>query len=109
MFQPYLLVHLLQRKQNVLFSPDGKKLVLFYFGEVYISVVPPERLIFPQSRGKDFHVFLWSLFDVRQAEEPILQLICHGHFPVQTASPEESRYTLWHPWGGKFIPYFIHL
>ena len=43
MFQPYLLVCLLQHKQNVLFSLDGKKLVLFYFGEVYINMASPKR------------------------------------------------------------------
>jgi hypothetical protein len=35
LFNYYLLVRLLQRKQVALFSPDGKIVYLFYFNEVY--------------------------------------------------------------------------
>jgi hypothetical protein len=35
LFNYYLLVRLLQRKQVVLFSPDGERVFLFYDKEVY--------------------------------------------------------------------------
>ena len=95
LFNLYLLIRLLQRKQVVLFSPDGRTVYLFYHNEVYKArMVDLERdflpIPIPSSKA-----FIWSLFDIRKPEEPELFMVSHPCFPVQTALPDPIRYHTW--------------
>lgn len=96
LFHYYLLVQLLQRKQVVLFSPDGKNV---YHNEVYtanmetlakqgLDVSLPIPM--PSSR-----VFIWSLFDINEPKEPAKFLVAYPCLPVQTTSPNLLRYKTW--------------
>lgn len=97
LFQYYILVRLLQRKQVVLFSLDGEKLFLFYHDKVYTpeptSVLSSLQL--PRSKPSSSDVFVWSLFDINQRSEPRQLLFNECCFPVQTASPDPIRYKGW--------------
>ncbi|KAF8522170.1 hypothetical protein BU17DRAFT_64501 [Hysterangium stoloniferum] len=94
LFLFYLLVRLLQQKQNVLFSLDGSQLFLFFHDTVYsamagMSPTPPT----PKSSSPD--VFIWSLFDISARQEPPFPLLSYHCFPVQTASPDPVRFKIW--------------
>jgi hypothetical protein len=100
LFLYYLLVRLLQRKQVVLFSPDGEWLYLFYHGEVYTTsmtafVTKGIRVLLPNPISYSSKVFIWSLFDIYKREEPETLLVAYPCFPVQTASPNPIRYKIW--------------
>jgi hypothetical protein len=94
LFLYYFLVRLLQRKQVVVFSPDGRMLYLFYHNEVYV-VGMEIALSLPKPKF-DSNVFIWSLFDIREAKEPRKLLVSHPCLPVQTASLNPIRYKIWH-------------
>ncbi|KIL59542.1 hypothetical protein M378DRAFT_169206 [Amanita muscaria Koide BX008] len=94
LFLYYLLIRLLQRKQVVLFSPDGEALYLFYHDQVYSTRVGSidESLPLPLFNS---NVFIWSLFDIRKPNEPERFLVTYPCLPVQTASPDPIRYKIW--------------
>ena len=60
MFLFYLLVHLLQCKQIILFSVDSTRLFSFYFGKVWTVIVHPAlKLLDPRSRAPtSFPIFI---------------------------------------------------
>ena len=92
----YFLVRLLQRKQVVLFSPDGQRLYLFYHTEVYtISMETVNRDISLPNPIPSSKVFIWSLFDIRDRKEPEGFMVTRPCCPVQTASPSPIRYKTW--------------
>jgi len=99
LFSYYLLVRLLQRKQVVLFSPDGKMVYLCYHTEIY--TVSMEALAAPgvgvslPNPISSSNVFIWSLFDIRERKEPESFLVTRPCFPVQTTSPDPIRYRTW--------------
>ncbi|KIM41036.1 hypothetical protein M413DRAFT_158284 [Hebeloma cylindrosporum] len=98
LFNYYLLVRLLQRRQVVLFSPDGMRLFLFYHDGVY--ALPMSVLA---GRGRDVlpdpisssKLFLWTLFDIFESRGPVLPLVADPCFPVQTTLPDPIRYQTW--------------
>ena len=96
LFNCYLLVRLLQRKQVVLFSLDGEELFLFYFyfGEVYEALASEVKRKFPEPKSSS-GVFIWSLFDIAEEKEPMKHLYNSPCFPVQTASHDPMRYKTW--------------
>ena len=95
LFNYYLLVRLLQRKQVVLFSPDGDMMYLFYFGKVYKALAAPGvGASFPNPISSS-NVFIWSLFDIRERKEPESFLVTYPCFPVQSASLDPIRYRTW--------------
>ena len=94
MFNIYLLVRLLQRKQVVLFSPDGVRGYLFYdkvysmsLNDVDADISLPRRLS-PTN-------FIWSLFDMQEKKEPKRFMVTLPCIPVQTASPDPVQYKMW--------------
>jgi hypothetical protein len=95
LFLYYLLVRLLQLKQVVLFSPNGKELYLFYHDQVYHRVgdINFFDTSFPQPKFSK--IFIWSLFDIRAEKEPERFLVTYPCFPVQTTSPNPIRYKIW--------------
>ena len=97
LFQYYLLVRLLQRKQIVLFSMDGERLYLFYHDKVYTAsmVTRAIDMRLPQPKSWSSNVFIWSLFDIRERNEPEMFLVLPPSLPVQTASPDSIRYKIW--------------
>jgi len=92
----FILVRLLQLKQNVLFSIDGISLFLFYLGKVYRSstsaLLGSESQLPEQICPK---VFIWSIFDIAKIEEPASFFFSNPCLPVQTASPDPGRYKIW--------------
>jgi hypothetical protein len=99
LFHYYLLARLLQRKQVVLFSPDGKKVYLFYYGEVYTVgmdalATQGTDVSLPNPKSSS-NVFIWSLFDIREPKEPARFLVTRPCLPVQTASLNPIRYKIW--------------
>jgi hypothetical protein len=98
LFNYYLLVRLLQRKQVVLFSPDGKVVYLFYFTGVFkasvegLAVGMGDSLPHPISSS---NAFIWSLFEIRDWKEPELFLVHRPCFPVQVVSPDPTQYKTW--------------
>ena len=99
LFHYYLLVRLLQRKQVILFSPNGKTVYLFYYNEVYTASV---ETLAAHAVGVSLpnpipssNVFIWSLFDIRERKEPESFLVTRPCFPVQTALPDPLRYRTW--------------
>jgi hypothetical protein len=99
LFNYYLLVRLLQRKQVVLFSPDGKVVYLFYFTGVLRASMQGlavlgvgDSLPYPISSS---NAFIWSLFEIRDGKEPEFFLVSHPCFPVQVVPPDPSRYRTW--------------
>jgi hypothetical protein len=101
LFLFYLLVRLLQLRQVVLFTLDGNDLYLFYHGEVYTTTVASlnttQKLFrLPQPESQTSEVFMWSLFDIREKQEPDLVLITHPCVPVQAAPPDSVRFRTWH-------------
>ena len=95
LFNYYLLVRLLQRKQVVLFSPDGESVFLFYHREVYtvrMEAIYGDVLPYPKSSS---NVFIWSLFDIYGPKEPKKVLVNRPCLPVQVASPNPIRYKIW--------------
>ena len=94
LFNYYLLVRLLQQKQVILFSPDGEEVFLFYHNEVYtLRMEALSAYMLPQPIFSD--VFIWSLFDIREAREPKKFLVNYPCFPVQVTSPNPIRYKVW--------------
>ena len=98
LFNYYLLVRLLQRKQLVLFSPDGECVYLFFYDKVYAV----KESLATQDVGaslphpvSSLNIFIWSLFDIRERREPKRFLVTHPCCPVQTASPDPVRYRTW--------------
>ncbi|KIM49471.1 hypothetical protein M413DRAFT_407520 [Hebeloma cylindrosporum] len=96
LFSYYLLIRLLQRKQVVLFSPNGVVVYLFYHNEVYKARVGDldgeASLPKPVSATS---IFIWSLFDILKREDPAHFLVTYPCFPVQVASPDPARYAIW--------------
>ena len=106
LFNYYLLVRLLQRKQVVLFSSDGKIVYLFFFNEVYtVSMdglsVPGVGASYPHPISSDS--FIWSLFDIREKKEPERFMVSYPCCPVQTALPDPTRYRTWQKEGFPLI------
>jgi hypothetical protein len=102
LFLYYLLVRLLQRKQVILFSPDGERLYLFYHNEVYmvgmkaLAIKGIEvSLPGPNPISNFLNVFIWFLFDIHKPKEPKMFLVTSPCLPVQTASPNPIRYKIW--------------
>jgi hypothetical protein len=95
LFLYYLLVRLLQRKQVVLFSPNGERLYLFYHNEVYAVEMTALGETLPNPISDSSNVFIWSLFDIQQPIEPTSPLVTYPCLPVQTASPNPIRYKIW--------------
>ena len=97
MFLPYFLIRLLQYKQIVLFTVDGTRLFLFHVGEVWTAIANPMlQLPLPRRPQKlSLKQFVWSLFDIKASTEPEEMLIRQHCFPIQTASPDVSRYRRW--------------
>jgi hypothetical protein len=91
LFLYYLLVRLLQQKQVVLFSPNSKKLFLFYHNGVYTASMnmldTGIGILLPNPVSYSLHVFIWLLFDIHKREEPETFLVAYPCLPVQTASP----------------------
>ena len=97
LFNYYLLVRLLQRKQVILFSPDGERVFLFYDKEVYavsMETLAGGDVSLPNPESSS-NVFIWSLFDIREPKEPKSFLVTRPCFPVQTALPNPDRYQTW--------------
>ena len=94
LFQLYFLIHLLQRKQSVLFSWNGDEVFLFHLGKAYHApnVTQMSAEFLPRPRAP---VFLWSLFDVYAPVPPAPIFVRTGFHPVQTASPDPRRYKDW--------------
>ena len=97
LFLYYLLIRLLQRKQVVLFSPDGEALYLFYHDQVYYRIggIGGIDVPLPLPISNSSNVFIWSLFDIRLPEEPKRFLVTYPCLPVQTASLNSIRYKIW--------------
>ncbi|KAF8968253.1 hypothetical protein BDZ97DRAFT_1799501 [Flammula alnicola] len=96
----YLLVRLLHLKQVVLFSLDGVRLHLFYHDKVHtvstmalLAVQQEQQLPKPKSSRK---VFIWSLFDIREQNEPERFLVHRPCLPVQAALLDPIRYETWY-------------
>ena len=110
LFNYYLLVRLLQWKQVVLFSPDGKIVYLFYYLGVYeVTIAALASLDVDESLPNPIspsNVFIWSLFDIHEQKEPDLFLVTLPCLPVQVASPNPIRY---HTWKKEMVPLFIGL
>ena len=97
MFNYYLLVRLLQRKQVVLFSPNGKIVFLFYYDGVYevtMEVLAARSVGLPNPISPS-NVFIWSLFDIHERKEPESSLVTYLCFPVQVVSLDPIRYSIW--------------
>ena len=94
LFLYYLLIRLLQRKQVVLFSPDGEALYLFYHDQAYYRVGGIDESL-PQPISNSSNVFIWSLFDIHEPKEPKRFLVTYPCLPVQTASLNPIRYKIW--------------
>ncbi|KAF8525778.1 hypothetical protein BU17DRAFT_62351 [Hysterangium stoloniferum] len=94
LFLFYLLVRLLQQKQNVLFSLDGRQLFLFFHDAVYLAKAGMDPIP-PTAKPLSPNVFIWSLFDISARQEPPFPLLSCYCFPVQTASPDPVRYKIW--------------
>ena len=97
LFSYYLLVRLLQRKQVVLFSPDGERVFFFYVHEVYtvsMDALAGGDASLPNPISSS-NVFIWSLFDINELKAPKSVLVTSPCFPVQTASPNPVRYKTW--------------
>ena len=92
LFLPYLLARLLQLNQSVLFSLDGERLYLFYFGHVWTATAD-SNLSLPTRAHTSTPVFIWSLFDVKV--EPGDPLVWNTCYPIQTNSLDRSRYKRW--------------
>ena len=90
---PYLLIRLLQQRQIVLFTVDGVRLYLFYHDQVYFGQIASFTLTLPESTKDD--IFIWSLFDIKNREEPAEVLLRPQCLPVLTASPDGSEYRIW--------------
>lgn len=92
----YFLIRLLQLRQVILFSPKGEVVYLFYHDGVYML---------PEARGSVSDIlpvpktspgaFIWSLFDISVEAEPPSILVDWPCFPIQTASPNPSRFKVW--------------
>ncbi|KAF8516548.1 hypothetical protein BU17DRAFT_92637 [Hysterangium stoloniferum] len=63
LFLFYLLVCLLQQKQNVLFSLDGRQLFLFFHDAVYSAKAGMDPNP-PTAKSSSPEVYIWSLFDI---------------------------------------------
>ncbi|KAF8802999.1 hypothetical protein BYT27DRAFT_7196147 [Phlegmacium glaucopus] len=97
LFQYYLLIRLLQLKQVVLFTLNGEDLLLFYHNEVHQAVLGDiRREVLPQAKSQSSNIFIWSLFDIEGQNEPKGILVRPPCLPVQTASPNPSRYKTWY-------------
>ncbi|KAF8803006.1 hypothetical protein BYT27DRAFT_7196153 [Phlegmacium glaucopus] len=97
LFQYYLLIRLLQLKQVVLFTLDGEDLLLFYHDAVYQGVLGDiRREVLPEAKSPSSNIFIWSLFDIEGQNEPETILVQAPCLPVQTASPNPSRYKTWY-------------
>ena len=99
LFNYYLLVRLLQRKQVVLFSPDGKIVYLFYFNEVYTVnmdglAVPGVGASYPHPISSS-DAFIWCLFDMWDKKGPERFMVSYPCVPVQVVSPDPTRYSTW--------------
>jgi len=104
-FLPYLLIRLLQQKQIVLFTLDGVRLYLFYHDQVYFGRIEDFTLTLPYCE-KD-GTFIWSLFDIKARMEPAELLLSSQCLPVQTASPDSSRYRIWTEQMSVMAPYIV--
>ena len=96
-FQFYLLVRLLQLQQVVLFTLDGERLYLFYHGRVYTSYIAQLISFQPELQlpvPKTSNVFIWSLFNICEKQEPKPLLFKPPCIPVQTASPDPIRFKM---------------
>jgi hypothetical protein len=97
LFQFYALVRLLQQKQVVLFlSRSGEELYLFYHDGVHTiptASLKDSDLPIPSTLSSD--VFIWSLFDIPERNEPNTLLVLPPCVPVQTTSPDPCRYKTW--------------
>ena len=51
-----------------------------------------ETLPMPESLS---NVFIWSLLDIREKQEPCRLLVTSPCFPIQTASPDPVQYKIW--------------
>jgi len=99
-FLYYLLVRLLQRKQIVVFSIDGEELFFFHHDNVYTADVTGLKILestlrLPQPKSSRSDIFIWSLFDIKKRDEPDNLFVLQPCLPVQTASPDPSRYKIW--------------
>ena len=95
-----LLRRLLQRRQVVLFTVNGDSLYLFYHGNVYTTAMAmlitiPESFRLPKPKLRTSKVFMWSLFDIQEQQEPAAFLTNPPCLPVQTASPDQIRFKTW--------------
>jgi hypothetical protein len=97
LFQYYVLVRLLQQKQVVLFlSRSGQDLYLFYHDGVHtIPTASLKDASLPRPSTLLSDVFIWSLFDIPERNEPNTLLVFPPCVPVQTTSPDPCRYKTW--------------
>jgi len=103
-FLPYLLVRLLQQRQIVLFTLDGDDVYLFYDGEVHTGSTK-RTLTLPWCKTLNMPIFIWSLFDIALKREPPKTLL-RGR-PIQTASPDSSRYEIWTKRASVLTPHIV--
>jgi len=86
LFQYYTLVRLLQQKQVVLLlSLDGQRLYLFYHDGVYTILtasLDDEGPIFNPKKSTS-KVFIWSLIDIQERDEPNWRLTRPPYHPWQ--------------------------
>ena len=97
LFQYYTLVRLLQQKQVVLLlSLDGQRLYLFYHNGVHTiltALLDDEDL--PNPKKSTSKVFIWSLIDIQERDEPHWLLTRPPCSPVQTARLDSCRHNIW--------------
>jgi hypothetical protein len=97
LFQYYTLVRLLQQKQIVLLlSLDGQRLYLFYHDRVHtILTASLDDEDLPSPKKSTLKVFIWSLIDIQERDEPNWLLTRPPCLPVQTARLDSCRYKIW--------------
>jgi hypothetical protein len=99
LFRYYTLVRLLQQKQVVLLlSLDGQRLYLFYHDGVYTMLtasLDDDLQDLPNRKILSSKVFIWSLIDIQERNEPDWLLTRPPCLPVQTAPLDSCRYKIW--------------
>ncbi|KAK7472356.1 hypothetical protein VKT23_000473 [Stygiomarasmius scandens] len=94
----YLLICLLFREQSVLFT-ETKVNYLFHQGTVYEmpeDVMSRSLLPESKSRSESQRVFLWSLIDTDDKNQPIPgYLYARQCYPVHTSSPNSVCFSVW--------------
>jgi len=95
LFEYYTLIRLLQQKQIVLFSSrDSQRLYLFYHDVVY-TILTNSVTELPLRKISSSDVFIWSLFDIPERNEPKLPLTYPPCMPIQIAPADDCRFRKW--------------